>query len=71
MENVPHITKQQVYSNFLNDFENMGYYVSANIVNCANYGIPQSRHRLVLLASKHGEIELLLLRKNAKPYATL
>ena len=29
-----------------------------NIVNCANYGIPQSRHRLVLLASKHGEIEL-------------
>lgn len=52
MENVPQLVKKEVFNDFINGLKNMGYYVSWKIVNCADYGVPQSRSRLVLLASK-------------------
>ena len=36
-----------------------GKHLVLQVVACAEYGIPQHRHRLVLLASKLGEIHLL------------
>lgn len=59
MENVPNLIDQDVFINFLQDLKRANYYVSYQIVNCADYGLPQQRKRLVLLASKFGEIELL------------
>ncbi|MGG1940441.1 DNA cytosine methyltransferase [Paenibacillus polymyxa] len=59
MENVPSLIDQDVFMKFKQDLINANYYVSYKIVNCADYGIPQHRKRLVLLASKLGEIELL------------
>jgi len=35
-----------------------GYQVWSDVVECADYGVPQTRKRLVVLASRHGEIEL-------------
>lgn len=35
--------------------ENAGYGVSFNLYNAANFGTPQSRERLILVASKNGE----------------
>jgi DNA (cytosine-5)-methyltransferase 1 len=59
MENVPGLAEQDVFEEFVQTLRNNGYHVSSQVVACAEYGIPQHRHRLVLLASKLGEIKLL------------
>ena len=61
MENVPLLQKQEVFHTFVYNLEKCGFYVSYRIVNCLDYGIPQKRRRLVLLASQLGKITLLLL----------
>ncbi len=59
MENVPQIKNQEVYNNFLNILNKNNYYIFAKVIQCADYGIPQKRRRLVLLASKLGNITLM------------
>lgn len=59
MENVPGLAKYQVFKDFLAALERMGYKYSYKIVACEKYGIPQTRRRLVLLASKYGDISLI------------
>jgi DNA (cytosine-5)-methyltransferase 1 len=56
MENVPQLIHHRVFLNFLSDLA--GYWVSHNVVECSRYAVPQSRKRLVVLASKLGPIEL-------------
>lgn len=56
MENVRGITKTDIFSKFVKNIESMGYKVSYEVINCADYGIPQNRNRLVFLASKLGDI---------------
>ena len=48
-----------------------GYYVSYHVVYCPDYGIPQTRKRLVLLASKLGEIELISPTHQKDNYVTV
>ncbi|QDT23518.1 DNA cytosine methyltransferase [Gimesia chilikensis] len=59
MENVPGLMEQDVFKKFVDDLEKQKYHVNFQIVNCAEYGLPQQRIRLVLLASKLGTIKLL------------
>lgn len=59
MENVPRLIEQNVFDEFVSGLECKGYLVTYQIVNCAAYGVPQQRNRLVLLASKFGPISLL------------
>ncbi|MDL5600510.1 DNA cytosine methyltransferase [Metapseudomonas otitidis] len=59
MENVPDVTKHQVYRDFVKNLEEQGYRVWAQRVACVEYGLPQQRRRHVLLASKLGPIELI------------
>jgi len=62
MENVPLLVKfnnGKVFSDFVKRLEKNGYFVSWKIVNAQDYGVPQRRKRLVLLASKLGEISLI------------
>jgi DNA (cytosine-5)-methyltransferase 1 len=59
MENVPRLVGQNVFDKFVANLERNGYLVEYQIVNCAEYGVPQQRNRLVLLASKLGPISLL------------
>jgi len=59
MENVPGLLEQDVFQTFLDDLEAQGYFTEYKVVNCAEYGLPQQRNRLVLLASKLGPIALL------------
>jgi DNA (cytosine-5)-methyltransferase 1 len=57
MENVPELAQHGVFEAFLRDLG--GYSVSYGIVECQRYGIPQTRKRLVLLASRLGSIRLV------------
>lgn len=62
MENVKdlaNIERYPVFQEFLTTLEQSGYHYSYQVVNCEEYGIPQKRKRLVLLASKHGPINLV------------
>lgn len=59
MENVPSVTKHQIYHDFVESLKDGGYYVWADTVKCIEYGLPQNRRRHVLLASKLGPIELI------------
>ncbi len=59
MENVPKITKTEVYNDFLRILDDCGYNYSTQIVYCPDYGISQTRRRFVLLGSLLGEINLI------------
>ncbi|MGX7925489.1 DNA cytosine methyltransferase [Tsuneonella sp. HG094] len=59
MENVPNLAKQSIFSEFIKFLEVSGFHVSHQVVNCADYGVPQQRQRLVLLASRLGPINLI------------
>jgi DNA (cytosine-5)-methyltransferase 1 len=51
--------EQDVFKRFICDLKRTMYKVSVGIVDCLDYGIPQHRQRLVLLASRLGPIRLL------------
>lgn len=59
MENVPKLVKFDVFVDFVSSLEKLNYHVSYKLVECEKYGLPQTRKRLVLLASKFGEIQLI------------
>jgi DNA (cytosine-5)-methyltransferase 1 len=60
MENVPELAGRgkQVFEGFVGVLKRNGYYVDWRVVNCADFGAPQSRKRLVLMASRLGRIEV-------------
>lgn len=59
MENVPEVVKHKVYQDFIAELELLGYHIFAQEVACIKYGIPQTRKRHVILASKVGVVELI------------
>jgi DNA (cytosine-5)-methyltransferase 1 len=59
MENVPNVDKHAVFNDFVKALRKLGYNVSHRVVDCAAYGLPQTRRRMVLLASRLGPIEIL------------
>lgn len=61
MENVQRLRKfreGKVLAAFVRRLKKAGYFVTEQDVYCPDYGIPQKRTRLVLLASRFGPIEL-------------
>lgn len=60
MENVPGLAEHDVFDEFKSFLESEGYFYDLRVLKCVEYGIPQYRERLVLIASKLGEISILL-----------
>jgi len=58
MENVPAVTKHDVFHNFVATLKRQGYDVYYGVVDSTDYGLPQRRRRTVLLASLAGSIRL-------------
>ena len=74
MENVPAIVSfklKSVFGDFIKTLESENYHVSYQVVYCPDYGIPQTRKRLVLLASRFGEIELIAPTHTKDNYVTV
>lgn len=59
MENVLELKRHEVYTDFYDKLVGLGYHVSSHEIYCPDYGIPQQRTRLVLLASLLGEISII------------
>ncbi len=74
MENVTQILNfkaKPVLQDFIYTLKSLGYSVDARPVYCPDYGIPQTRKRLVLLASKLGEIGLIPPTHSKGNYVTV
>lgn len=59
MENVPTVAKHEVFHDFVDTLRRLGYEVWHDVVDSSLYGVPQRRRRMVLLASRHGKIEMI------------
>lgn len=74
MENVSQIINfklKPVFTDFLNTLSKEGYHIFWKVVYCPDYGIPQTRKRLVLLASKKSDISLLSATHTKNTYLTV
>ena len=81
MENVSGITNRgkPILDEFVSRLESLGYVVNMGVLQMADYGVPQSRKRFILLAGKGFHIEFPKKinsregdeRKNLKPWLKL
>jgi DNA (cytosine-5)-methyltransferase 1 len=64
LENVPGIQNVDSidgpFANFAYFLEHLGYWAKYDVIESRNYGVPQQRKRLILVASRIGPIELPL-----------
>lgn len=61
MENVAGLMdtkKYPIFGDFLRVLKKLGYFYDFKVINTADYGVPQNRKRLVLLASSLGPISI-------------
>lgn len=71
MENVPELEKEKVFNDFVSTLKSEKYIVNYQIVNVADYGVPQRRKRLILLASRAPRKEVKLLEPTHNHYVTV
>ena len=78
-ENVTSIRKEKVYMDFIDKLDELDYHFDPEkvVVYCPDYGIPQKRRRLVLIASIWDNVELLpkthslIPKEGLKPFKTV
>lgn len=58
MENVRGLAAKPIWSEFVAGLRKVGYHVAWGEVRCEDFGVPQTRRRLVLVASLLGPIEM-------------
>jgi len=71
MENVLQLKHHSVFDEFITYLKKFNYCFESYEVNCLDYGVPQSRKRLVLLASKIGAIHLIPRTHSPEQYKTV
>ena len=74
MENVPQLVRfkgGEIFKDFICALESEGYEVVWMIAECPDYGVPQSRSRLVLIGSRRGTPELPKPTHNRESYVTV
>ncbi|WP_375514782.1 DNA cytosine methyltransferase [uncultured Nostoc sp.] len=71
LENVPRYQNSQSFSIILSALEQEGYSVDYSVVNMADFGLPQARRRLVLIASKGLHVALPTGAKSCGWYSAI
>lgn len=71
MENVPQLGKYGIFADFVSTLKKNKYWVTFKTVFCPDYGIPQTRKRLVLLASRFSELKLIPPTHDIDSYKTV
>ena len=51
-ENVPGLAKHPMFRDVVGEMERLGYEVSAQVVDAADYGVPQHRRRLIIIGTR-------------------
>ena len=70
VENVPGIVtnKETILPKFLKKIEKLGYRHIEEIVDMSQYGVPQSRRRFSLIATRLDDVKISLPQKSEKIY---
>ncbi len=71
MENVPELRRHSIYDDFVSTLRALKYHVWCEDVFSPDYGVPQNRTRLVLLASRLGPIGFIPPTHRPKKYRTV
>jgi DNA (cytosine-5)-methyltransferase 1 len=74
MENVPRLMNfggGKIFKRFLKTLDDEGYKTHYQIIYAPDYGVPQQRSRLVLLASKLGDISMIAPTHTHDNYVTV
>jgi len=79
LENVPGLQKKfdgAFYNFLLSELANLGYQINSRVVNFHDWGVPQIRKRLIIIASKFGRVSLdaplkLPIKKTLSPKRTV
>ena len=71
MENVPRIRTRETFHDFLGLLRRLNYHVTEFLPYCPDYGIPQTRKRLVIFASKYAKISLVEPTHDREEYVTV
>ena len=61
IENVPglqHVSGNSAFTRFMAQLEKLGYFYDYAVINAMSYGVPQSRQRLILVASHSAPISI-------------
>lgn len=64
MENVSQVVRHDVFNELLKSLSE--YYVWHSVVECSDYGVPQTRKRLVLLASRFAPVKMCKPMRSTK-----
>ena len=71
MENVRGLKNTDVFKDFIKELELLNYHIKYEIVFCPDYGIPQNRYRLVLLAGLNKQIPIPSKTHTRSQYKTV
>lgn len=69
MENVPQIVNYDKFKLTVKSLKKIGYDIDFKIINVKDFGVPQSRKRLVMIGSKHYKVKFP--EKSHEPYRTV
>ncbi len=59
MENVPALVNDIKLTRLIAELKKAGYKIDVKVLNMSNYNVPQARRRMIMLASRLGEIEVV------------
>jgi DNA (cytosine-5)-methyltransferase 1 len=71
IENVPRMSSAKIFKDFVKGLKGLGYSVDWRSCRAADYGLPQTRRRLVLLASRLDSISIPAGRLTPPKYRTV
>lgn len=66
LENVPRLADDERFKTFLGQMKNLGYIGNYDVLNAADYGVPQRRRRLIYLAGYKHAVEFAKPEKKRK-----
>lgn len=58
MENVPELREYSLFKKVVRELKKLKYHIDVDVVNVKDYGVPQSRRRLVMVGSLLGPIKI-------------
>lgn len=71
MENVPALASDPRLKNLQDQLEELGYKIDVKVLKMTHYGVPQARRRMIMLASRFADIEVVKKEIDEKKMKTV